>query len=95
MVPTPRLGVASADAAGRKSPHNHAQTARNLRRSFRDAAAGARIIQAEGLDRRSAAGVAASVADALEELHRSSGTSIDVSDVIRDALKSLAPKAGQ
>ena len=26
------LGVAGGDAAGRKSPHNHAQTVRNLRR---------------------------------------------------------------
>ena len=64
------LGVAGSDAAGRKSPHNHAQTARNLRRSLRNAAAGARLIQAEGLDSQSAADVAASLADALEELHR-------------------------
>jgi Sigma-70, region 4 len=28
------LAVAGSDAAGRKSPHNHAQTARNLRRSL-------------------------------------------------------------
>ena len=35
---------------GRKSPHNHAQTARNLRRSLRNAATGTRLIQAEGLD---------------------------------------------
>ena len=64
------LGVAGSDAAGRKSPHNHAQTARNLKRSLRNAAAGARLIQAEGLDSESAADVAASLADALEELHR-------------------------
>jgi hypothetical protein len=64
------LGVAGGDAAGRKSPHNHAQTARNLRRSLRNAAAGARLIQAEGLDRQSAADVAASLVDTLEELHR-------------------------
>jgi hypothetical protein len=51
-------------------PHNHAQTARNLKRSLRNAAAGARLIQAEGLDSKSAADIAASVADALEELHR-------------------------
>ena len=55
---------------GRKSPHSHAQTARNLRRSLRKVAAGARLIQAEGLDSKSAADVAASLADALEELHR-------------------------
>ena len=64
------LGVAGSDAAGRRSPHNHTQTARNLRRSLRNAAAGARLIQAEGLDSQSAADVAASLADALEELHR-------------------------
>ena len=64
------LAVAGDDAAGRKSPRNHAQIARNLKRSLRNAAAGARLIQAEGLDRRSAADVAASLADALEELHR-------------------------
>jgi hypothetical protein len=64
------LAVAGTDAAGRKSPHNHAQTARNLKRSLRNAAAGARLIQADGLDSKSAAEVAASLADALEELHR-------------------------
>jgi hypothetical protein len=64
------LAVAGSDAAGRKSPHNHAQTVRNLRRSLRNAAAGARLIQIEGLDSKSAAEVAASLADALEELHR-------------------------
>jgi hypothetical protein len=64
------LGVAGSDAAGRKSPPNHSQTARNLRRSLRNAAAGARLIQAEGLDSKSAADVAATLADALEELRR-------------------------
>jgi hypothetical protein len=62
--------LAGDDAAGRKNKHNHAQTARNLRRSLRNAAAGARLIQPEGLDSRSTADVAASLADALEELHR-------------------------
>jgi hypothetical protein len=52
------------------NPINHAQTARNLRRSLRNAAAGARLIQAEGLDSKSAADVAASLADALEVLDR-------------------------
>jgi hypothetical protein len=47
------LEVAGSDAAGRKSPHNHTQTARNLKRSLRNAAAGARLIQAEGLDSKS------------------------------------------
>ena len=64
------LAVAGSDPAGRKSPHNHAQTARNLKRSLRNAAAGARLIQVEGLDGKSAAEVAAAVADALDELHR-------------------------
>jgi hypothetical protein len=64
------LAVAGSDAAGRKSPNSHAQTARNLRRSLRNAASGARLIQADGLDSKSAADVAASLADALEELHR-------------------------
>jgi predicted DNA-binding transcriptional regulator AlpA len=64
------LAVAGNDAEGRKSPHNHAQTARNLRRTLRNVAAGARLIQADGLDSKSAADVAASLADALEELHR-------------------------
>jgi transcriptional regulator with XRE-family HTH domain len=64
------LAVAGNEAAGRKSPDNHAQTARNLKRSLRNAAAGARLIQADGLDSKSAVDVAASLADALEELHR-------------------------
>jgi hypothetical protein len=63
------LAVAGNDAAGRKSPHNHAQTVRNLKRSLRNAAAGARLMQPEGLDNRSAADLAASHADAFEELH--------------------------
>jgi hypothetical protein len=52
------LGVAGNDAAGRKSPHNHAQTARNLRRSIGNAAVGARLIQVEALDSNSAADLA-------------------------------------
>jgi len=43
-----RLAVAGNDTGGRKSQHNHAQTVRNLRRSLRNAAAGARLIQPEG-----------------------------------------------
>jgi hypothetical protein len=35
------LAVAGTNAAGRKSPDNHAQTARNLRRFLKNAAAGA------------------------------------------------------
>jgi hypothetical protein len=64
------LAVSAANSAGRKSPHNHAQTVRNLRHSLRSAAAGARLIQAEGLDSESAEDLAASVGDALNELHR-------------------------
>jgi hypothetical protein len=64
------LGAAGSEAAGRKSPHNHAQTARNLRRSLRNAATGARLIQPEGLDNKSAADLADGLAGALEELHR-------------------------
>ena len=47
------LAIAGGNAAGRKSPDNHAQTVRNLRRSLRNATAGARLIQADGLDSRS------------------------------------------
>ena len=65
-----RLAVAGSEAAGRKSSHNQAQTARNLKRTLRNAATGARLIQVEGLDSKSAADIAASLADALEELHR-------------------------
>jgi hypothetical protein len=64
------LAVARSDAASRKSPHNHAQTARNLKRSLRNAATGARLIRAEGLDSKSAADLVDALADALEELHR-------------------------
>jgi hypothetical protein len=65
-----RLALAGSDAAGRKSPHNHAQTARNLKRSLRNAATGARLIHTDGLDSKSAADLAASLADALVELDR-------------------------
>jgi hypothetical protein len=64
------LAVAGNDAAGRASPHNHAQTARNIRRSLRNAAAGARLIQAEGLNSKSAVELASSLNETLEELHR-------------------------
>ena len=64
------LAVAGTEAAGRKSPHNHAQTVRNLKRSLRHAAAGARLVHADGLDNKSACEVACSLADALEELNR-------------------------
>jgi hypothetical protein len=64
------LAVEWTEAAGRKSPHNHAQNAWNLRRSLQNTAAGARLIQAEGLDSKSPADLATSLADALTELHR-------------------------
>jgi hypothetical protein len=64
------LAVAGNDAAGRRNSHNHAQTARNLKRTLTNAAAGARLIQAEALDHKSALDVAASLSDALDELHR-------------------------
>ena len=79
------MAVAGSEAAGRKSPHNHAQIARNLKRSLRNAAAGARLIQAEGLDSESVADVAASLADALEELDRLQRASTDEFDATRDA----------
>jgi hypothetical protein len=68
--PAPRTGVAGTRAAGRKSPHNHAHAVRNLSRTLRNAAAGARLIQADGLDNKSAAELAAGLADTLAELHR-------------------------
>ena len=64
------LAVAGRDAAGRRSPHNHAQTLRNLKRSLRNAATGARLIQIDGLDSQPAADLAAQLDEALEELHR-------------------------
>jgi hypothetical protein len=64
------LAVAGNDSAGRKSPHNHTQTVRNLKRSLGNAAAGARLIQAEGLDSKSAADLAIALTHALTDLHR-------------------------
>jgi hypothetical protein len=64
------LAVAGCDAAGRRSPQNHAQTLRNLKRSLRNAATGARLIQTDGLDNQPAADLAAQLDEALEELHR-------------------------
>jgi hypothetical protein len=64
------LGFVGSHAVGRKNPHNHAQAVRNLRRTLRNAAGGARLIQADGLDSESAAELAAGLADTLAELHR-------------------------
>jgi hypothetical protein len=81
------LAVGGSDAAGRMSPHNHAQTARNLKRSLRNAAAGARLIQPDGLDSKSAADVAASSQMHSKSFTGWSAASIGVSDAIRDARK--------
>jgi hypothetical protein len=81
------LAVAGSDAAGRKSRENHAQTARNLRRSLWNAAAVAPLIQAEGLDSESASDVAASLADASKSCTGSSAALIDVSDATSNARK--------
>jgi hypothetical protein len=64
------LAIGGTEAAGRRSPPNHAQTVRNLRRTLRNAAVGARLIQAEGLNSKSAADLSDSLADALAEFHR-------------------------
>jgi hypothetical protein len=64
------LGVAGREAAGRKSPHNQRPDGTEPETHTRNAAAGGRLIQAEGLDTKSATAVAASLADTLEELHR-------------------------
>jgi hypothetical protein len=64
------LAVAGTDAAGRRNSVNHAQTVRNLKRILRNAAVGGRLIQTDGLDSESAAQLVASLANALEELHR-------------------------
>jgi hypothetical protein len=82
-----------SDAAGRKSPHNHAQTAQNLRHSLRNAATGARLIQTEGLDSQSLLTSRLSMPMYAKNFTGSSGPSIDVSDVIRDAQRA-PPKAG-
>jgi hypothetical protein len=66
-----------------RAPRNHAQTAQNLKRSLRNAAAGARLIQADGLDSMSAAEVAASRAVPSKSFTGSSAASIDVSDVLQ------------
>jgi hypothetical protein len=42
------LAVAGSDAAGRKNEHNHAQTACNLKRSLRNAAADTRLARQTG-----------------------------------------------
>ena len=85
------LGVAGSDPAGRKSPHNHAQTVRNVRRSLKNAAAGARLIQAEGLDTKSAADVATTLPMPSQSFTGFSAASIDGSGAIKDGQKGLQP----
>jgi uncharacterized protein YyaL (SSP411 family) len=63
------LAVAGSDAAGRKVRATRPRPFATLNALW-NAAAGAGLIQADCLDRKSAADVAASLADALEELHR-------------------------
>ena len=70
------LGVAGSHAAGRKAPHNHAQAVRNLRRTLRNAAGGARLIQVDGLDKKSAAELAAGLADTFQSFTGLSAVSI-------------------
>jgi hypothetical protein len=62
-------------------------------RSLRNAMAGARLIQPEGLDSKSAADLAASLQDALEELHRLQ-YSLDRRIRRDQELRSSAPMAG-
>jgi hypothetical protein len=64
--------------------HNHAQTARNLRRSFRSAAADARLIQADGLDRESPPDLATSQPMHWKSCVGFSAALIDVSDGVKD-----------
>jgi hypothetical protein len=58
-------------------------TTRNLKRSLRNAAAGARLIQVDGLDKNLAAEVATSLAAPLKSFTGSSAASIDAYDAIR------------
>jgi hypothetical protein len=81
------LAVAGRDAAGRKSSDNHAETARNLRRSLRNATAGARLIQAEGVDSKSAATSRLPWRMPLRSFTGFSAASIDGSDAIKDGQK--------
>ncbi len=92
------LAVAGSDAAGRRSPHNHAQTVRNLKRSLRKAAAGARLIHAEGLDGKSGVDVAAAIGrkrivEKMAEMQPASGRRL--SDCLVDSLmKSMTRTPG-
>jgi hypothetical protein len=74
--------VAGNNTGGRQIAHNHARIARNLRRSRRNAAVDARLIQAERLDSQSAAQIANAAADALSELAGSSAASTDIIEAI-------------
>jgi hypothetical protein len=88
------LAVVGSDAAGRKSPRNHAQTARNLIRSLRNAAAGARLIQAEGWTTNRPATSRLPLPMPSKGYTGSSAASIDASDaglLSVDASKSSPP----
>jgi hypothetical protein len=78
------LAVAGTDAADRKSPHNHAQTARNLRRSLRSAAAGARLIEQRGWTANRLPTSQLPLLMPSKSFNGSSAASIDVSDATRD-----------
>ena len=76
--------VAGSTPAGRKSPHNHAQTVRNLGRSLPERP---RCPANPGglLDSKSAVDVAASLADASKSFIGCTAASIDGNDAIRNA----------
>src|SRR5215217_3515900 len=68
--PTPGSRRCGERRCRSEESHNHAQTARNLRRSIRNAAVGARLIQVEALDSNSAADLATAFSNALVELRQ-------------------------
>ena len=75
------LAVAGVTLPAGSAPTPRPDRSQPQNAPLRNAAASARLIQPEGLDRKSAPEVAASVADALAERHRLSAASIDESDV--------------
>jgi hypothetical protein len=79
------LAVAGSKAAGRKSLHNHAQTARNLRRSLRNAAAGARLSRCKGWTANRLPTSRPRLPMLFRSFTGSSASSIDVSDATNDA----------
>src|SRR5512133_626984 len=79
------LAVAGSDAAGRKTVHNHAQTVRNLKRSLRNAAAGARLIQQRGWTANRLPRSQPPLPMPSKSFTGSSAASTDVPDATRDA----------